>query len=88
MSNDRKTYFFVGNLKNKVRKDPKKKITYSSTEKCDDYKFICPCANSYSSQTGEAEFFCYCDGSMAIGWPEIRQELIKKGLKEDYISEV
>ena len=57
-----------------------------------DYKFICPCANFFQSQSlpsdSPSNEVCYCNGTLAIGWIELREVLLKDGLNEDFLKEV
>jgi len=57
-----------------------------------DYKFICSCALFLQSQSNACDSpsneICCCNGTLTIGWSELRDALIKDGLNEDFLTEV
>ena len=87
----RKKYFFLENVKKRGTRGFGE-TSDISINTLSNYKFICPCANYFGSQTigtdSPVEYPCHCNGSLAIGWEEIHQLLIKDGLNKEYITEV
>jgi len=87
---EKQTYFYKGNLKRKNFKPPSEysHITISNSV---DHKFLCPCANYLQSQfsagSPQSDYPCYCGGNLAIGWNEVRHELLKTSLHEDFLTE-
>ena len=86
------TYFTKDNLLQDPHKT-KKDLFEITINNALQHKFVCPCVNTLQSQLSSApnsqtSTVCYCNGSMVIGWSELRRQLIDEGLKAEYVTEV